>query len=263
MVLLVLLRQSRSHFCSPASPRAFLLLLSHAHTDTHTFRPPSSCPIHTLSRFLSHSPPHTRIHPHTHTLTHSLTHLELGSHTQVTDLSTPLRLLMTAQVPNHTHDPATGRYTDVAMCAYLGAGGSTWNIDGMTLALNSSSTSPFSSPSSVTAGGGQRQVVCEASHLTSFSVTSEPAGCDYVARSTLVLDWCARCGGNNSCVDCRCWCEQARECVYASEWVRQCVREERDKERACVISSCTSLHEKYNPNWRAHDPHRTNPNYPS
>jgi len=190
--LLVGLPLSRSHIPSLASS----LRVRSCPLPTHTcpYQQPRRPPPLLLS--LSRASSHT----HTHTYT--------NTHTQVTGLTTPLRLVMSAHVPNQVRDPATGRYTNVAMCAYLGAGGGAWNIDGMTLALNSSSASPFSSPSSMTAGGGQRQVLCESSHLTSFSVTSEPAGCDYVARGALVLDRCARCGGNNSCVDCRCLCDE-------------------------------------------------------
>ena len=92
---------------------------------------------------------------------------------------------------------------------------STWGVDGMSFALNESSVSPYVSQASVPAqwldgagvsrsrtGGSRQQVVCEASHLTSFSVHAEEVGCDGVPRSALVLDRCNVCGGNNTCVDC-------------------------------------------------------------
>ena len=121
---------------------------------------------------------------------------------RVTGLATPLRLGMTASVPNSTLDSTTGRTSNVAVCAYLEDSGRSWGVRGMSFAMNSSSLSPYSVKSSAASAGSAGLAVCEASHLTSFSVRAEATGCDDVPRSPIVLDRCRVCGGNNSCVDC-------------------------------------------------------------
>ena len=121
---------------------------------------------------------------------------------KVDSLATPLRLGMSAVVPNTTLDATTGCTSNVAVCAFLEDSGRSWGVRGMSFALNSSSVSPYSARSSTVAAGRSALVVCEAWHLTSFSVRAETTGCDDVPRSPLVLDRCRVCGGNNSCVDC-------------------------------------------------------------
>lgn len=122
-------------------------------------------------------------------------------------LAVPVRLGFSSKVPNVTSHVLTGRQTKVAACVYLGSNARAWDLDGMSLALNSSSISNFSSlvsatASSAVAAGDIRQVVCEAHHLTSFTVRAEETGCDGIPRTPLVLDRCRKCGGNNECVDC-------------------------------------------------------------
>ena len=121
----------------------------------------------------------------------------------IRSLPAPLRLGITTLVPNRSIHATTGRQSVVAACVYLGPSGRTWLIDGMSVALNSSSASPYATPSSATSAGSVKEaVVCEASHLTSFTVVAEEAGCDGVPRSPRVLDRCRVCGGNDSCLDC-------------------------------------------------------------
>jgi hypothetical protein len=113
----------------------------------------------------------------------------------------PIRIALRTLVPTRNINETTGRQSEVAACVYLGEKRRSWDIDGMSLALNSSSASEFVAISSGT-GSGMKQVVCEAMHLTSFTVRAEETGCDLVPRSKLVRDRCRVCGGNDSCVDC-------------------------------------------------------------
>ena len=127
---------------------------------------------------------------------------ESESKIKVDSLAIPLRLGMSAVVPNTTLNATAGRTSNVAVCAFLEDSARSWGVRGMSFALNSSSVSPYSARSSTVEAGRSALVVCEASHLTSFSVRAEATGCDDVARSPLVLDRCHVCGGNDSCVDC-------------------------------------------------------------
>jgi hypothetical protein len=113
----------------------------------------------------------------------------------------PIRIALRTLVPTRNINETTGRQSEVAACVYLGEKRRSWDIHGMSLALNSSSASEFVAISSGT-GSGMKQVVCEAMHLTSFTVRAEETGCDLVPRSKLVRDRCRVCGGNDSCVDC-------------------------------------------------------------
>jgi len=68
-------------------------------------------------------------------------------------LPVPVRLGLRATVPNVTEDSVTGRHSNVATCVYLAGGARAWDMDGMSLALNSSSGSNFSKASSAVDAG--------------------------------------------------------------------------------------------------------------